>query len=239
MNEREIALGNVTSALPVFEQINELYCAANSLNQQALVMQTDDERFKANNRFGFFRNSYELIGLCCGFAAVEIPFALLSKIIPDNGFFQSLFMIACLAAGVFGAVKGHQYKVKKVQKNHVSTQKQIDSLAPQMEQISQEIYRVTTENQALIDAMPRDYRYYDAVAFFERALVNGQADSMKEAINLYEEYIHRQNMELHDRQMLAQSQMQSDMLANIERSSHQTAVNSGIAAAFSVLNYLS
>ena len=126
----------------------------------------------------------------------------------------------------------------RIKNKHEQTEAEINTMMPQMESISQEIYRVTTENQEKINLMPRDYRYYDAVAFFESALANGRADSMKEAINLYEETIHRQNMELNGRQMLEQCRMQSAMLANIEQYSKEAAINSGIAATFSVMNYL-
>lgn len=111
-------------------------------------------------------------------------------------------------------------------------------MTKQYDAISNEIYQLTIQNENILATLPRDYRYYDAVAFFESALANGRADSMKEAINLYEEHIHRMNMELNGRQMLEQSRMQGVMLANIEENSRAAAYNSNMAATFSILNYL-
>ena len=48
MNERELALEKVNLALPVYEKINELYFAANSLNQQAMAARADEERVRQN-----------------------------------------------------------------------------------------------------------------------------------------------------------------------------------------------
>ena len=48
MSEREETLEKVTLALPVFEKINELFFAANSLKQQTLVARTDEERARQN-----------------------------------------------------------------------------------------------------------------------------------------------------------------------------------------------
>ena len=233
MNEREMALEKVNRALPVFERINELYCAANSLNQQTMTARVDEERFRQNTRrranLNYLRTS-TVVGL---FIVAGLLY-LIGRATGYRDFFTSIAMIVLIAGGW----AGRRVSKKQLQEKHNQTETQIYAMKHQMEQISQDIYRVAMENQELISLMPRDYRYYDAVAFFENALANGRADSMKEAINLYEEYLHRQNMELNSRQVLEQSRMQSAMLSNIEQSSQEAAFNSAIAAGFSVLTYL-
>lgn len=238
MSEREETLEKVTLALPVFEKINELFFAANSLKQQTLVARTDEERARQNakRKYKIDWKNFNPVLCIIGFVFLSgITLAIESSVEKMPAFAKLVLELAIIAV----CVKLYLNQRARMRKKHEETETQIDEMKSQMEEISKEIYRVTTENQELINLMPRDYRYYDAVAFFENALANGRADSMKEAINLYEEYIHRQNMELNGRQMLEQSRMQSAMLANIEQSSREAAINSGIAATFSILNYLS
>lgn len=236
MNERELALEKVNLALPVYEKINELYFAANSLNQQALAARADEERVRQNinkrHKTDWKNMNYGLFFI--GFIILIPLMVAVDATLKKMPFVSALLKIAILV----GAVMLYLKRKARIKNKHEQTEAEINTMMPQMESISQEIYRVTTENQEKINLMPRDYRYYDAVAFFESALANGRADSMKEAINLYEETIHRQNMELNGRQMLEQCRMQSAMLANIEQYSKEAAINSGIAATFSVMNYL-
>lgn len=236
MNERELALEKVNLALPVYEKINELYFAANSLNQQAMAARADEERVRQNmnkrHKTDWKNMNYGRFFI--GFIILIPLMVAVDTTLKKMPFVSALLEIAILV----GVVMLYLKRKARIKNKHEQTEAEINTMMPKMESISQEIYRVTTENQEKINLMPRDYRYYDAVAFFESALANGRADSMKEAINLYEETIHRQNMELNGRQMLEQCRMQSAMLANIEQYSKEAAINSGIAATFSVMNYL-
>ena len=50
------------------------------------------------------------------------------------------------------------------------------------------------EVAVLQKTVPQDYATIDAIEFMVTALMNLRADSLKEAINLYEEHLHRQEM---------------------------------------------
>lgn len=230
LSVRQAALADVQNALPVFEQINDLYIQAENLNQQVMVAQA--EASEANNRGG------KAIALGVAGAAYFVVESLLGPMVDRmfHGKFTLAFaVISLIGIGVIYLMVRRMDTVRRKQ----NAQRVQDQVSVQMEGISQELYRLFNENQAVILPIPRDYRNYNAVAFFESALANGRADSMKEALNLYEEYLHRAAMELNSQLALEQSRQQSAMLANIEESSRQTAVNSGIAAGFSVLNFLS
>lgn len=229
MNEREQALADVSAALPILGKINDLYLAANSIYQKNMVKETKSARSKGRSG-----RIYGCIACGVTWYVLDLLFRLFIARLGSNviAFIYIVFaIVACVAA--YRKVKRRFESAPAIKPAEEAQNNQ------QLDAISHEIYQLTVQNQEAIAKMPRDYRYYDAVAFFENALANGRADSMKEAINLYEEYIHRQNMELNGRQMLEQSRMQSAMLANIEQSSREAAINSGIAATFSILNYLS
>ena len=51
------------------------------------------------------------------------------------------------------------------------------------------------QSLALIGPIPADYRSFEALSFFEQALANGRAESIKEVMNLYEEHLHRMTLE--------------------------------------------
>ena len=236
MDERTAALEQVNQALPVFEQINELYLTANSLNQRNLAIQDASARDL---------NGKRLIGMVAGGVMgfwVGVFLHLITSIVlnmfPPLIYLMGTFAlmgICCLGGVCLGATVGQNLHSKTL----ADTDSRLTVIRAQIDQISQQIYQITVDNQVYIDPIPRDYRYYDAVAFFERALTNGRADSMKEAINLYEDHLHKQTMEAQGRMLLEQSRQQSAMLASIERSSRETAINTGIAASFTVANYFS
>ena len=108
----------------------------------------------------------------------------------------------------------------------------------QIQKISEEIERVATESADIINQIPRDYRYYSAVQFLESVLANGRADNMKEAINLYEDKLHKMRLEKMSEQMLRENEQQSRMLNSIEENSSRAAVASEINTVFSVLSFL-
>lgn len=235
MNERELALARVNAALPVLERINELYLTAVNINQQGMAQAAQAEQSKMRSV-----KTYPAIGAVITFVLLDIIYGLVvarvanalpSPIGPILGIGYIIFaIIACIVV---------------YQKVKVRVLASADAVSPatpmyrqEIDEISDEIYHLTVANEAVIGQIPRDYRYYDAVAYFEHVLANEQADSMKEAINLFEEYLHRQRLEQNSAILLEQAQRQSEMLSNIEHSSNVAAQNSGMAAAFSILNYL-
>ena len=228
LSVRQAALADVQKALPVFQQINDLYLQAENLNQQ--VMMSQAKVADGNNRYGKLKG---IIAVVLGYAVLNIIFYFVASI-------SEALAIPYIIAVVVGLIVLYN-KVKRqdLEKRNLAVQQTRDALTPQMEAISQEVYRIFMENEAVILPIPRDYRNLAAVTFFESALANGRADSMKEALNLYEEHLHRTALEMNSQLALEQSRRQSAMLADIEASSRQTAINSGIAAGFSVLNFLS
>lgn len=61
--------------------------------------------------------------------------------------------------------------------------------------ISNEREEFVSKNSSVLEILPSDYRNHFACGFILTSLVNKRADSLKEAINLYEETLHRIRME--------------------------------------------
>ena len=64
-----------------------------------------------------------------------------------------------------------------------------------------------------IEFIPPDYRYVEAVESFYRYLLNGRANDLQQAVNLYEEELHRMRMENAQQAMLMESKRQSAIQA--------------------------
>ena len=228
-NSTETTLKEVTKTLPVLKHIKDLYQAATTLDQQRQAHQT-----VRASKAGSSGKAIALGGGVGTFFVLDFIFIFLV----NNGLLWNVGVyIVCSFIASFGV---YFFLKRRVQtKQDVENREESQQVDTKIAAISREIYNYTVQNQAVIDVLPRDYRYYDAAEFFESALANGRADSMKEAINLYELHLHQLQMESNSRQMLEQQRMQSNMLANIEASANSAAMNSGIAATFSVLNFIS
>lgn len=233
MSEREENLRIVNEAIPVLKQINSLYTEATSSQEHMSRLQAalDEKAAKKGLRvlLAFLGGSviFQVIGSLLFLVIKLLPPAIADPVL--LGMSIVVMIIACRwVYKLLGIPLARRQADLDRQKAQVQTR---------MDAISREIYRLTVQNEEKLSALPRDYCYYAAAVYFERALANGQADSIKECICLYEEYLHRQRLEADSRKMLEENQRQSEMLESIRRSSTAAAVNSGVAATFSVLNF--
>ncbi len=64
----------------------------------------------------------------------------------------------------------------------------------------------------LLSIIPSDYLKYRAVTFFEEVVRTGRADTLKEAMNLYEEQVHRWNLEAQGERMIQQQHYDNLMM---------------------------
>lgn len=228
MNEREQALSVIESALPVFQEINNLYLSAHNLNQQVMMRQvkTADRNGKSSAVL-----AYGAAALC--FFGMSFISRIVAKITnSDIIVIVMIILTIVLCVNVYIRVK------RNVKNTPAFSEYEVDAKRSQIDAISNEIYNITTANQEIIDQIPRDYRYYDAVIFLESMLVNGRADSMKEALNLYETHLHQQRLETNSQLAFEMNKRQCEMLTDINTSAKRAERNSSIAATFSILSFL-
>lgn len=207
----------VNNAIPPLREIDDLYHTAANL-QSRLDAETASCTASSSERKTFRTWACAIGVLMLGYYLSGLLFGMSTA---------SSLLFVWLAAAVI------VYKVLKkaplpqsgtLQALAADTEAQIAAISENVEQIAQ-------ANADAINALPRDYRFYDAAVFFENMLANRRADSLKEAVNLYENFLHQQRLEEINLEALRENERQSRMLASIDRSS-------GIAATFTVLNYL-
>lgn len=234
MDERMKSLETVRAALPVFSQINDLYMAADGIYQKASL---DDARAD-----GKVKNSK---GKAIAFAVatwfvMDILFyligGLVSKIIPSAG---AVFSVGWVILSIITCIVVYKRVISSTKK---TLDNEADALIAKnkydLECISNDICEIYRENEEIIAQIPRDYRTYDAVSYFEHLLENGHADSMKEALILYDENVHRLSQRLDNQRIIQQNIQQREMLAHIEQQTRTAAHNSSVAAAFSIASYI-
>lgn len=72
-------------------------------------------------------------------------------------------------------------------------------------------------NFKLVMEIPERYRYYHAVSCFVDYISSSRSDTLKEAINLYEEEMHRKRMEMGQQELLAMQKEQQRTLDSINQ----------------------
>ena len=103
-------------------------------------------------------------------------------------------------------------------------------LAPEQVQIRSNIYYLKNERDqfinkynCLLDFIPEYYRTKLAVAYLENVVKNGRADNLKEALNLYEEQLHRWELEEQSRTIAQQNYYLSEQLSTISSNQREIA----------------
>ena len=92
-------------------------------------------------------------------------------------------MVGLIAAGITYLVqRGHKNSLKRNANALNKVAKEIDS------------HKAALKGRN-VDVIPPDYRYRQAMTFFYNALKNQRAMTMQEAVNLYEDYLHKNRME--------------------------------------------
>lgn len=233
MNENEKSRKTVQQLLPVFEKINELYLSADEICES--FAEQKEDLLDTNNHW--FRKSFWIsFGIFWGSSnALLIIGSLFSLLYKNATSIPAVFFAwpAALAITVFSFLRlKRHFKITPIARLEVL---EVDT-QEQLEAISAEIMAIFQDNEEAISSIPRDYRCYSAISYFEHLFENGHADSMKEALILYDEYVHRQEMLAENQAIIAQNQLQLEMLERVERSSRSAARSSAAAAVFSAIN---
>ena len=175
---------------------------------------------------------YILIAVLIGFLAFSpyltadiIPFYILDGL--EDGldvlsrialfvFLPFLFISIPISAPISAMIYWRSYKKKYADKatqywKEVATPA-IQKIRQQIREIEDERDRFLNEYAYVLDFLPEDYRDVMAVGYMEECIRNLRADTLKEAINLYEEQKHRWTLENLSQQMLAETELHNQIM---------------------------
>lgn len=198
MNERDEAIALVQRSLPALKQLNDVYDQIEECDRKF------NEKYEKRKVFG--ERFSKAIGRIVGIVSFFVIWKIVDKIfvtfvepkLPARSwavlwFIAFVFLVAILIdIFVTRAINLRAKPSKEAEAAHK------EELKP----FGEEVIRIYTENREDIDILPRDYRYYYAASYLESALINGRADSMKEALNLYETHLHQQTLEANNQAAL-------------------------------------
>lgn len=101
-------------------------------------------------------------------------------------------------------------EIERINKENIEKNNQ---LAVQEEQLIQKLRDITQSYYQTVGRWyPENYCSVDAAEFFYTAVKNYRADTLKEAINLYEDVMHKRRVELNQKQAL-EEQRYANMMA--------------------------
>ena len=103
---------------------------------------------------------------------------------------------------VIGMIAGAIVKILLKQKKDKDIDKQIKEYQVELRDFLNEY------NCRELYCVPEKYRYFIAVNYIYECLRDGRASDLKEALNMYEEQMHRWKMEGYQQQMLVRSEQQ-------------------------------
>ncbi len=110
-----------------------------------------------------------------------------------------IFVIAESVAALIGF-----FVYKKYKKAEENKRTKIAEMDAQIKQIDDDIDLFYAKNYDILQVLPPDYRYAMASNYILSVLINRRADSIKEAVNLYETQLHQWRMENYQNQILNQ-----------------------------------
>lgn len=183
MNENALQrpLETVRAAIPTLRDLYSLNHAALCTGQHLTAQRTV--------RMARARERGCAVGSLLGCMSFALPVLLGTWLLPllfrsDGG---SLGILGMLLAGGGVYLLTRRLTVKLFTAGAERETDQDRALSEQLNRITQSYMEIVEEKQSVLEAIPEDYRHYEAVRFFERVFVNGRAESLKEAMNLYEQ----------------------------------------------------
>lgn len=210
MNELLQAL---TNADAICNQTQPHYEKATQLQQEAQAIPA---------RFKKMKIKWTVIGL--------VVWEVVSMTLTSLGSIPLLGLVG-MAAGCYLGIKGYQAEKAKADKK-------IDALQKQSEAEVQTAQEVFDDHAAEMDFLPVDYWYPMATSYLVKIVKNGRTNSLSEALDKFDDYLHRWKLEEANAQLVAQQQEQTAHLASIKRSSRISAAANVTNTVFNIASRL-
>lgn len=194
--------------MPILDNIQDHYNQRDKYIKDVLVVRNEDSNAKTAKRSNIMGNSVGiaiLLGLCV-FAPITFYMYMHGN---ESSFFLLLAAVFISWLIIHPIVK---YRTKKqIENDHTADIKiaEIFKCAQAEEATIKQIY---LNNRAIIDFFPPNYRYSYAMQKIYKILLNRRADTLKEAINVFENDEHNIRMESRMNSML---QIQRDICTYI------------------------
>lgn len=185
----------------VCKQANPYFEKANNLEEQAAAVVAKKRGMVwASIGIGFV--CYWLVGMISGLIMQVRALEILGGIV------MLLGIAGCVVAGIIS------YKKMKANK-----QKKADNLVAQANEMRAQASKIFDDNYNTMSILPADYWYPMATEYIVKVVQTERANTVPEALTLFDEQLHRWTMENAQMAMLAEQQAQTAHLKSIKTSS--------------------
>lgn len=229
MDNNEMILQNSNLLKNTIEKIinplrllNEKQLAKENYMRQINVL---SQRIRTENSI---KNDSIIVSLCIGGGIFVITFFMTA--------FNPIFIIPCLIIGGITSFISYKINYQTQSNNRNISLKSLQNLQNYLNQVDSDIFNIVETYQHDIAVLPPNYQYSIAAEYIYTCLINQRASTMSEAINLYEEQLHRWKIENYQQQMVNIQLQQQRTLNSVKRNS---AVSAGANVASAMINIAS
>ena len=182
MTKQEL-MDEILVRIPILQNIQGCRDEINTANAQLEALGTEEPIIR------FLKLGIGCVGAWVGFFVGGLVLSIIDKIIP-MGLFG--LVLACVPA-IYGYVKVH----KKVGEffNKADDEKR-EKLQKHLEHYEQELQQLIEQHgEWILEVLPEKYAYFYCAEKLYSYLKNGRADSLKEALNLYESELNQMQVQ--------------------------------------------
>lgn len=219
MNE---LLEKLKAADAICKQANPYYESATQLQQQC-----DEQLATLPKR----KKKWIIIAVVIYLVIVPIVSNILLAIPVIGKFLGAVAGMGGLVAAIFVGVNGWK-------KEQVKTDEEVARLQKEIQAKKDQGQAVFDQYAAEMDFLPVDYWYPLATEYLVNMVKSGRASTLGEAIDRFDEQLHRWKIEESNAQMLAMQQQQTAHLASIKTSSKISAAANVTNTIFNIAKHL-
>ena len=212
-------------ALPVFARFDNYYSQMAEVSEKYASQKSEYERSCTSKG-----KTIRTICFTVGFVIAGLFFTV-------GPFFSNYLLIPGFVFGLLGLFLG-LVMPKKIQPDNEVLSSIDKQKIQEAKPIRDTFSKVLEENADIVAEIPRDYRTYHAVSFFSDAVANGKADTMKECMLQYDNYMHQLRMEQGQMNLFYRLQEQEEVLSAIAASTREAARNAKDASLFAAMGML-
>lgn len=211
-------------ALPVFEQFEGYYNQLENVLQEYEQKKTSYKQMcheKAKYwRTVFYVSFFVVAGILFSLVGINMYLLIPASIIAGVGLFLGLYIPP-------------RYEAKQEELDKMEEEKQTEA-----DIVRSNFQQALKNNAEIVAEIPKDYRTYYAVSYFYNQVVNGKADTLRECMLQYDNYLHQMRMEQNQMEMFSRLEAQERVLDAIAENSREAARRADDAAWFSAMSML-
>ena len=190
--DRQTLVSNLSTILPYVRHVEHERDKIDTLRQQIIDNRESTERAQEGVDMLFGGSNYGVflwLILVVACLIVEIPFVILIK--PTK--YDDLIVVIAVVVGTILYVKLNQKTKNSFQ---ADCEKENREISHELEVNQRELEEYCKNNKVaqMIDVIPKEYCCEAAIVYILGTLRTGRAKDMQQALNLYEEYMFRQEV---------------------------------------------